>query len=123
MHARAVHARTWVHADFPHIAAFIDLLLLYEEEESSRVKLVDGTWAHIPVREGFSRGCTFSPIMTVVVLNHIPTKVEARLDASRSRRRISGLEDNLGGDALIPYYADDANFRMFLEDINLQAPA
>eukprot|EP00956_Cyclotella_meneghiniana_P010644 scaffold14828_cov64-Cyclotella_meneghiniana.AAC.8 len=44
---------------------------LYAEPRYSIVKRSDGTYTIIPVTEGFSQGCPFSPIFAAIVLYEI----------------------------------------------------
>ncbi len=107
--------REIVAEEFPRLQPFVDSL--YEKEGQSCVKLDDGTWENIPVREGFSQGCPLSPILAAVVLNHILKKVDAKLRKISSTRSKLDSDDELGGIALIMAYVDDANFLVPLEDV------
>jgi len=46
--------REIIKREFPELEAFADLL--YETEGATGVKMADGSWTYIPVREGFSQG-------------------------------------------------------------------
>ncbi len=107
--------REIVTEEFPKLKSFVDSL--YAEEGQSCVKLDDGTWESIPVKEGFSQGCPLSPILAAVVLNYILKKVDAKLRTLSSARSKPKSDDNLGGLALILAYVDDANFLVPLEDV------
>lgn len=61
--------REVIAAKFPTLEPFADLL--YDGIGETIVKLEDGTWTSIFVREGFSQGCPVSPIFAAIVLNEI----------------------------------------------------
>ena len=107
--------REIVAEEFPRLQPFVDSL--YEEEGRTVVKLANGDWASIPVREGFSQGCPLSPILAAIVLNYILKQVDAKLHAKAARRPKKSSDDGLGGRTISLAYVDDANFLVPLEDV------
>ncbi len=102
--------RTIIAREFPELANFADLL--YEQEGSTAVKLADGTWHYIPVREGFSQGCPMSPVFAALVLDEILKKIDGELrERARVRKYVDRKpgDDHEGGIPLLLAYVDDCN--------------
>eukprot|EP00956_Cyclotella_meneghiniana_P032064 scaffold86358_cov47-Cyclotella_meneghiniana.AAC.5 len=97
--------------DFPALESFADML--YEEDGETYVRMGDGSWAIIPVTEGFSQGCPLSPVFAALVLNAIITKIQPELEA-RARTRLRNGEkgdDGKGSVALLMAFVELAEPR------------
>jgi len=103
--------------DFPELSPLADML--YKEAGHQMVRKADGTWVAIPVEEGFSQGCPFSPIFAAIVLNHILRKVHRDLMLKAVKRMADNNphDDGMGGIAIIMAYVDDTNILIPLEDV------
>ena len=103
--------------DFPELSPLADML--YKEAGHQMVRKADGTWVAIPVEEGFSKGCPFSPIFAAIVLNHILRKVHRDLMLKAVKRMADNNphDDGMGGIAIIMAYVDDTNILIPLEDV------
>eukprot|EP00956_Cyclotella_meneghiniana_P031638 scaffold83667_cov41-Cyclotella_meneghiniana.AAC.1 len=102
---------------YPNLAPFAEAL--YAEPGYSIVKMSDGTYTIIPVTEGFSQGCPFSPIFAAIVLHEILTELqELLLNTLAAHRRDIGIlgDDNKGTLGFILAYVDDCNALVALED-------
>ena len=82
--------REIIKREFPELEAFADLL--YETEGATGVKMADGSWTYIPVREGFSKGCPMSPIFAAMVLGEILKKLDQILQAIKKLIQILGTK-------------------------------
>ena len=104
--------------DFPALESFADML--YEEDGETYVRMGDGSWAIIPVTEGFSQGCPLSPVFAALVLNAIIKTIHPELEArakARLRRGDKG-DDGRGSVALLMAYVDDVNILLHHEDVH-----
>eukprot|EP00956_Cyclotella_meneghiniana_P026933 scaffold59456_cov45-Cyclotella_meneghiniana.AAC.1 len=104
--------------DFPALERLADML--YEEDGETYVRMGDGSWAIIPVTEGFSQGCPLSPVFAALVLNAIIKTIQPELEA-RAKARLSKGEkgdDGKGSVALLMAYVDDVNILLHHEDIH-----
>jgi len=110
--------REIIHSKFPELIAFADLL--YEKDGFTGVKLIDGRWKYIPVKEGFSQGCPMSPIFAAIVLNEILSMIDVELrEKAASRLQDSNkLDDDQGGLPLIMAFVDDTNALLPHEDVH-----
>ena len=61
--------RQIIATEFPELQDFIHML--YQDKGATFVHKDDGTWASIPVPEGFSQGYPASHLFTALVLNYI----------------------------------------------------
>lgn len=108
--------RQIIRTKFPELESFAELL--YQKEGRTGVKLEDGRWTYIPVREGFSQGCPMSPVFAAIVLNDILTRINAELcDRAKIRKRDTPLDDGHGGLPIILAYVDDVNLLLPHEDV------
>ena len=74
---------------YPNLAPFAEAL--YAEPGYSIVKMSDVTYTIIPVTEGFSQGCPFSPIFAAIVLHEILTELQELLNNLAAHRRDIGI--------------------------------
>jgi hypothetical protein len=102
---------------YPSLSPFAETL--YAEPGYSIVKRSDGTWTIIPVTEGFSQGCPFSPIFAAIVLNEILTELQDLLNSLASQRLELGIkgDDNKGTLGFILAYVDDCKAMVALQDV------
>ena len=106
--------------DFPDLLPFVNML--YATQGHTMVKLDDGSWEAIGVVEGFSQGCTLSPIFVGIVLNHILQKLDKMmLERSHERHRQClelGLssDDGQGCVQIVMGYMHDINAIVRVED-------
>lgn len=98
--------------EFPKLEIFADML--YEEDGETYIKTEYGTWAIVPVCEGFfqSQGCPVSPLFAALVLNCILRKIQPELE-ERAKHQLT-VENEKGNDlncsvGLIMACVDDVN--------------
>eukprot|EP00956_Cyclotella_meneghiniana_P026978 scaffold59555_cov23-Cyclotella_meneghiniana.AAC.1 len=103
---------------FPTLEGFADML--YEEDGQTYVRMGDGSWTVIGVKEGFSQGCPLSPVFAALVLNSILTKLQPELDARAKARLAAGDEgdDGHGSVGLVMAYVDDVNALLHHDDVH-----
>jgi hypothetical protein len=109
--------REIIAADFPSLEGFADML--YDEDGETYVKMEDGSWAVIPVTEGFAQGCPVSPLFAAIVLNSIIQKIQPMLETKakeRLRNNDTG-DDSQGTIGLIMAYVDDVNILLHHDDV------
>ena len=112
-------ARQIICREFPELEAFVDSL--YADPGQQMVRCADGTWASLPVEEGFSQGCPFSPIFAALVLTVILIKTNRVLCIRAQRRLASGssMDDTQGGRPITLGYVDDCNILLPVQDVEL----
>ena len=73
----------------------------------------------MPVTEGFSQGCPFSPIFAAIVLNEILPELQDLLNNLASQQLELGIkgDDNKGTLSFILVYVDDCNAMVALQDV------
>ena len=103
---------------FPTLEGFADML--YEDEGQTYVRMGDGSWAVIGVKEGFSQGCPLSPVFAALVLNSILTKLQSELEARAKARLAAGDkgDDGRGSIGLVMAYVDDVNALLHHDDVH-----
>ena len=109
--------REIMHKRFPELENFADML--YENDGRTAVKLVDGRWQYISVREGFAQGCPMSPVFAAIVLNEILSKLDVDLRNRALARKNAGEwgDDGNGGITISMAYIDDVNMLVPLADV------
>jgi hypothetical protein len=102
---------------FPTLEPFTDLI--YEEAGETFVRLEDGSWTTIPVTEGFSQGCPFSPTFAAIVLNDILTQIQPELETRAKHRLLQGNkgDDDFGSLGFVFSYVDDTNAVLHHDDV------
>jgi hypothetical protein len=113
--------REIVAIDFSELEPFVNML--YTEEGQTMVKLEDGTWGTILVKEGFSQGCPLTPVFTGIVLNHVLRKLNKMiLERAHQRQKTTattlalGSDDGMGSIPLKMGYMDDVNALVSIHD-------
>ena len=108
--------REIIKREFPELESFADLL--YETEGATGVKMADGSWTYIPVREGFSQGCHMPPVFVAMVLGKILKILDQEFhERAAHRKDQNSMDDNKGGVPIILAYVDDVNCLLPLEDV------
>ena len=114
--------REIVATDFPELEPFVNML--YEFKGLTMVKLEDGEWEVIIVKEGFSQGCPLSPIFAGTVLNHILRKLDKIMlerAYQRQKQTTSSLalssDDGRGSIPIVMGYMDDVNSLVSVHDV------
>lgn len=72
---------------FPTLEPFADLI--YEGAGETFVRKEDGSWVIVKVNEGFSQGCTASPVFAAIILHDILSKIQPELESHATHRALN----------------------------------
>ena len=94
--------------------------MLYQKHGETYVRMADGSWCIISVKEGFLQGCPLSPVFTTLVLNVILRTLQPEIEARAKARFNSGDtgDDSKGSIGLLMAYVDDVYALLHHNNIN-----